>query len=361
MSKLFSFLIVFLHTSFVLSQIITKTAISPKEDFIVAGTSEGEIYIIDIISPTISYNNKHVGAVTDIDPAPQKDEFLSVGLGGNLYRWNISGNIIIQRPKHINERLFSLAITPGEAEYFLYGGSEGKIYFCDYDSFKLLDIYTTKQKAIYEICYSQHYNDEFIICYYDGSIEKRDVVSKNDVIISSTKRHVVTEILYMLDNSNYVIGFENGVIEVYNEFSNERIKRFSEFSSPITSLDVTDGNSYLLAGSEDSTVILLDLDLQKKLYVLPKHIGRVVGSYFLENQNLIITVTDNQQIYFWDRGSLSQIGYLLFNKTSICYFFSGNYELFGKQDYLQMFPVMNDLAKYEESIGLYKQMLNFSK
>jgi len=107
--------------------------------------------------------------------------------------------------------------------------------------------------------------------------------------------------------------------------------------------------------------MLFDLDLRKKLYVTPKHKGWVVGSYFLENQNLIITVSNNQKVYFWDRGSLSQIGYSIFNKGSFCYFFNDTYELFGKQDDLHRFSVMNRLTHYKEQKGLYKQIFNLKR
>lgn len=133
-------------------------------------------------------------------------------------------------------------------------------------------------------------------------------VSAQDLKKMSIGAKGVTTIGFAPDNKYFVLA-KGSQLHLYNAGNDTRIKQFDGtiHSKEILDLAFNKNGSLLLSGSADKKVKLWSIPDGKVLATFPEHTHSVIGVGFAENENRVITLSEDGIVRAWDRETISLI------------------------------------------------------
>ncbi|HMG15729.1 MAG TPA: hypothetical protein VK590_09790, partial [Saprospiraceae bacterium] len=133
-------------------------------------------------------------------------------------------------------------------------------------------------------------------------------------------------------------------------FSNQ-VAELEGHYSPVICMSVSKDNKLLLSGSRDNTAILWDLENMKKITTLKvQNSGQIKYVGFSNNNQDLVTISDNNIVYVWKRGQASN----LYNNGQLYRFSPFNYAVWGLKENEYCFP--QDTVT---TLGLYNAIINY--
>jgi len=102
------------------------------------------------------------------------------------------------------------------------------------------------------------------------------------------------------NKNQLAVGYEDGVVRLFDLNSGECLVTFSGHKSPITCLAFDANGMRLVSGSKDTNIIIWDTVSEAGLFRLSGHKGPITKCCFLEKQNLLISSSTDTLVKFWD-------------------------------------------------------------
>lgn len=96
------------------------------------------------------------------------------------------------------------------------------------------------------------------------------------------------------------MGYEDGVIRLFDLASGECTVTFSGHKSPVNCLAFDVDGMRLASGSKDTNIIIWDVVAEAGMFRLSGHKGPITQCCFMEKQNLLVSSSTDTLIKFWD-------------------------------------------------------------
>ena len=102
------------------------------------------------------------------------------------------------------------------------------------------------------------------------------------------------------NNNQLAVGYEDGVVRLFDLNSGECLVTFSGHKTAVTCLNFDEEGMRLVSGSKDTNIIVWDTVAEAGLYRLSGHKGPITQCCFLTKQNLLISSSEDTLVKFWD-------------------------------------------------------------
>ena len=102
------------------------------------------------------------------------------------------------------------------------------------------------------------------------------------------------------NNRQLAVGYEDGVVRLFDLNSGECLVTFSGHKSAVTCLAFDTDGMRLVSGAKDTNIIVWDTVSEAGLYRLSGHKGPITKCCFLEQQNILISSSLDTLVKFWD-------------------------------------------------------------
>jgi U3 small nucleolar RNA-associated protein 12 len=102
------------------------------------------------------------------------------------------------------------------------------------------------------------------------------------------------------NNRQIAVGYEDGVVRLFDLNSGECLVTFSGHKSAVTSLSFDIEGMRLVSGAKDTNIIVWDTVAEAGLFRLSGHKGPITKCCFLESQNILVSSSLDTLVKFWD-------------------------------------------------------------
>lgn len=102
------------------------------------------------------------------------------------------------------------------------------------------------------------------------------------------------------NKNQLAVGYEDGVVRLFDLNSGECLVTFSGHKSAVTCLAFDGDGMRLVSGSKDTNIIIWDTVAEAGLFRLSGHKGPITKCCFLEKQNLLVSCSTDTLVKFWD-------------------------------------------------------------
>jgi len=225
-------------------------ALSPDEKMIVAGTFQGPIMVWNLQNNKLSRLTQHTSSVNKLITLKKESKFISIGSDGLILSWSFKD------PKNDtttifrnNERFIAADLSNDESKIAV-ASNLGVTRIFDTQNYSLLKSFQKDQKKILSLCWTN--NDELIIGYNSGMIEIYNGESFEPHRVHDTG---VTDIAFDTNNNTMITSSFDGKIKIwnYNKLEDEP-SIIDGHSSWIYSLALSKQNKWVLSGSDDKSI-----------------------------------------------------------------------------------------------------------
>ena len=114
------------------------------------------------------------------------------------------------------------------------------------------------------------------------------------------EKHCVTVLKTSPNNNQLAVGYEDGVVRLFDLGSGECTVTFSGHKSPVNCLTFDTDGMRLASGSKDTNIIIWDVVAEAGMFRLSGHKGPITQCCFLEKQNLLVSCSTDTLVKFWD-------------------------------------------------------------
>ncbi len=102
------------------------------------------------------------------------------------------------------------------------------------------------------------------------------------------------------NNRQLAVGYEDGVVRLFDLNSGECLVTFSGHKSAVTCLAFDTDGMRLVSGAKDTNIIIWDTVSEAGLYRLSGHKGPITKCCFLEQHNILVSSSLDTLVKFWD-------------------------------------------------------------
>lgn len=102
------------------------------------------------------------------------------------------------------------------------------------------------------------------------------------------------------NNRQIAVGYEDGVVRLFDLNSGECLVTFSGHKSAVTCLAFDSDGMRLVSGAKDTNIIVWDTVSEAGLFRLSGHKGPITKCCFLEKQNILVSSSTDTLVKFWD-------------------------------------------------------------
>lgn len=281
---------------------ISVCEISNDKEKVYVGTSDGSLMLYNLETGALKSAKIHNDTVTSITISSDNKHILSTSVDGLLVYWDLNLNKIYQRPKH-RVVLKDAAFIP-YSNTFVYGGKKEELYLCNTSTGRLQLIIPSNSKTVTNLTYINYKEGVMVIGYNSGLYEIRDVVSLGDIIYSYQDNRALTTIVSEKMYGRLIEGYSDGIIYLRDTGKLKKVTKCKIHTAEITSIDISSDGLYFAAGSKDGTASIWDIARGKRLGVINNNKGKVLGIAFIDLKHLIMVISDNGEMSFYDRNKL---------------------------------------------------------
>lgn len=114
------------------------------------------------------------------------------------------------------------------------------------------------------------------------------------------EKHCVTVLKTSPNNRQIAVGYEDGVVRLFDLHSGECLVTFSGHKSAVTCLSFDTDGMRLVSGAKDTNIIVWDTVSEAGLFRLSGHKGPITKCCFLESQNILVSSSIDTLVKFWD-------------------------------------------------------------
>lgn len=114
------------------------------------------------------------------------------------------------------------------------------------------------------------------------------------------EKHCVTVLKTSPNNRQIAVGYEDGVVRLFDLNSGECLVTFSGHKSAVTCLSFDTDGMRLVSGAKDTNIIVWDTVSEAGLFRLSGHKGPITKCCFLESQNILVSSSIDTLVKFWD-------------------------------------------------------------
>uniref|UniRef100_A0A3Q2D293 WD repeat-containing protein 3 n=1 Tax=Cyprinodon variegatus TaxID=28743 RepID=A0A3Q2D293_CYPVA len=127
-----------------------------------------------------------------------------------------------------------------------------------------------------------------------------DVRKGEKVLILQGQKHEVSFLCPSPDAVHIAVGYEDGVVRIFNLLSGESNVSFNGHKSGVTVMSYDALGARLVTGSKDTDVIVWDIINECGLYRLRGHKDLITQALFLKDKNLLVTSSKDTFVKWWD-------------------------------------------------------------
>ncbi|MED6290311.1 Dip2/Utp12 protein [Characodon lateralis] len=127
-----------------------------------------------------------------------------------------------------------------------------------------------------------------------------DVRKGEKVLILQGQKHEVSFLCPSPDLVHIAVGYEDGVVRIFNLLNGESNVSFNGHKSGVTVMSYDALGARLVTGSKDTDVIVWDIINECGLYRLRGHKDLITQALFLKDKNLLVTSSKDSFVKWWD-------------------------------------------------------------
>uniref|UniRef100_A0A3Q2QN19 WD repeat domain 3 n=1 Tax=Fundulus heteroclitus TaxID=8078 RepID=A0A3Q2QN19_FUNHE len=127
-----------------------------------------------------------------------------------------------------------------------------------------------------------------------------DVRKGEKVLILQGQKHEVSFLCPSPDGVHVAVGYEDGVVRIFNLLNGESNVSFNGHKSGVTVMSYDALGARLVTGSKDTDVIVWDIINECGLYRLRGHKDLITQALFLKDKNLLVTSSKDSFVKWWD-------------------------------------------------------------
>uniref|UniRef100_M4A5Z4 WD repeat-containing protein 3 n=1 Tax=Xiphophorus maculatus TaxID=8083 RepID=M4A5Z4_XIPMA len=127
-----------------------------------------------------------------------------------------------------------------------------------------------------------------------------DVRKGEKVLILQGQKHEVSFLCPSPDGVHVAVGYEDGMVRIFNLLSGESNVSFNGHKSGVTAMNYDALGARLVTGSKDTDVIVWDIINECGLYRLRGHKDFITQALFLKDKNLLVSSSKDSFVKWWD-------------------------------------------------------------
>ncbi|XP_014852216.1 PREDICTED: WD repeat-containing protein 3 [Poecilia mexicana] len=127
-----------------------------------------------------------------------------------------------------------------------------------------------------------------------------DVRKGEKVLILQGQKHEVSFLCPSPDGVHVAVGYEDGMVRIFNLLSGESNVSFNGHKSGVTAMNYDSLGARLVTGSKDTDVIVWDIINECGLYRLRGHKDVITQALFLKDKNLLVSSSKDSFVKWWD-------------------------------------------------------------
>lgn len=145
-------------------------------------------------------------------------------------------------------------------------------------------------------------SSSFIIGLENGEIQIiNPELNTTDSLVNAWSDIPVWSLKITKDNKYLISGYKNGEIKIWDLFSKKVIKSFEENGvSPIVDLEIIQDNILFASASYDRTIKIYDINNPKSIKTFTGHTSPNSAFSYSRENNMLINSDSYGRIYFWD-------------------------------------------------------------
>ncbi|PWA15611.1 hypothetical protein CCH79_00018459, partial [Gambusia affinis] len=120
------------------------------------------------------------------------------------------------------------------------------------------------------------------------------------VLILQGQKHEVSFLCPSPDGVHVAVGYEDGMVRIFNLLSGESNISFNGHKSGVTAMNYDALGARLVTGSKDTDVIVWDIINECGLYRLRGHKDVITQALFLKDKNLLLSSSKDSFVKWWD-------------------------------------------------------------
>ena len=299
------------------SDAVRSICLSSSGENFISASDDGSLFRISVNNPesreAVYFNpNDNIRAVA----YSKTDDYIVAGTkSGNIYLWN--SNVVSQKPEvsHIHKNIISDIVFVSEKK-FVSTSVDGEVVLWNIvdNSMKKLAEYSTKKKNV-AICFNER-NNSVVVASENGTIttlsgqdlsEKSEFMSENGRIST----------IYLLKSGDLLVGHLSGLVEIIDKTTNKEKTKWFAHNSAITGIDYCETTNLIVTSSMDRTVKIWDKsDINTAPIIITGHDSWVYSIILSKdekqlisadaNGNILITIIDIETLKSRVKGNLTK-------------------------------------------------------
>ncbi|WP_287602300.1 WD40 repeat domain-containing protein [Thiothrix sp.] len=335
---------------------------SPKDNTLVSSSGGSSIHIWDTASGKLQKTLETDGTVTALQFSSEGTLLASGDYGDFICLWDTKNFSLLRKIKSpfdiVNDLAFSpdgetLAVAHGDAytnDIFNQEHINYKVGIFDVLTGNLKSILPGHQDGVTSIAYSPD-GEKLTSGSTDDTVRFWDAKS-NQWHLTLNKDETSTVFAISPDDQYFVLGQNNGYIEIWNTHNNSLKKKLDIGSDGVTSLEYSQDGSILAIGTKSGTIQLWDA----KAWVLNKkimgHKKEITSIAYSKSGSILATGSSDYDVKLWN-----------INTGSLYKTLDGHQEAivdlaFNKRDDILAFATNSKIKVWDIASGTLKQRIN---
>ena len=303
--------------SFNHSDKIRSVSVSPDGELLVTAGNDNSAMLWNLKDlkqrePVAVFEGEHAGPLTAVKIMAD-GKWIATGSKDSLVKlWSIESRKVIQT---FTGGSFSVntAAMSNNGKYLATGHNTNLIKIWDLVAGKLSKTLRSNERSgqvgivagITSLNFSQ--DDQYLVSGSgDGTAKLWDIENETPLLIYQGKSYFLNSAVISQDNKFIVTGADTPIVSIFNTASPEAAVEFEGLTDWVSSVDINTEKGLLVAACDHdgantiNSVLLWDLNAEKKPYEFKGHTQRVRSLKMSRNGKLLVTGSNDGAALLWD-------------------------------------------------------------
>ena len=285
---------------------IWSIALSPSGEFIASGSSDGSIYLYDVLTGELVKKIKHNNYTVSVSFSPINEQLIAFGsIDGTVQVWDVTNDKPVTIGNHM-ESADSVVFSPSGGIHVASGSQDKTICIWNIERKELvLGPLAGHESPVYAMAYSPD-GTRLVSGSSDKTIRIWDSVTGD--LLSTLNGHSqwVNSVAYSSDGSRIVSGSDDNTIRVWDAQSGETVcGPITRHKGDVVSVCFSPDGERILSGSRDCTARVWDSRTGQPLFPpFRGHTHWVTSVCFFPDGRRFATGSEDGTIRIWTLESI---------------------------------------------------------
>lgn len=292
-----------LLTEFNIDAPVQSITLTPDNNTLIAGCSEGYLYYFSINnkdnnSSLQNRSHAHNYGITTITVTPDSKYLISAGEDRNIKIWDINNHSEVAKLATLIGSARSLLVTQ-DGKYIIAGGNTKLINIWSLESGLPITTFSGHTDFVTALATTSD-NSYLITTSRDRNIRIWRTDFENLKNTDNFHKSSVTAVAITSDGNIGISGDLDGILKLWHCIDGTELFSTIGHNGTINSIIITPDNHFAITASSDRLIKIWDLETNQLIDTLTGHLDRVLVVGITSDQHLLISGSDDKTIRLWD-------------------------------------------------------------